>query len=93
MTTIETNQEASNNIHQNLIEDCKRMDQNLEAGLDSFRKIIQSLNGKVKLHTKTVISLISIPYLYAHALIFLIQFSVVDSLIQILCEYYRPTIF
>ena len=27
MTTIETNQEASNNIHQNLIEDCKRMDQ------------------------------------------------------------------
>ena len=27
MTTIVTNQEASNNIHQNLIEDCKRMDQ------------------------------------------------------------------
>ena len=27
MTTIETNQEVSNNIHQNLIEDCKRMDQ------------------------------------------------------------------
>ena len=27
MTTIETNQEVSTNIHQNLIEDCKRMDQ------------------------------------------------------------------
>ncbi len=27
MTTIETNQEASNNIHQILIEECKRMDQ------------------------------------------------------------------
>ena len=27
MTTIETNQEASNNINQNLIEECKRMDQ------------------------------------------------------------------
>jgi hypothetical protein len=27
MTTIEKYQEASNNIHQNLIEDCKRMDQ------------------------------------------------------------------
>ena len=27
MTTIETYQEVSTNIHQNLIEDCKRMDQ------------------------------------------------------------------
>jgi DNA-directed RNA polymerase specialized sigma24 family protein len=27
MTTIKTNQEVSNNVHQNLIEDCKRMDQ------------------------------------------------------------------
>jgi DNA-directed RNA polymerase specialized sigma24 family protein len=27
MTTIETKQEASDNIHQNLIEGCKRMDQ------------------------------------------------------------------
>jgi RNA polymerase sigma factor (sigma-70 family) len=27
MTTIETYREVSNNIHQNLIEDCKRMDQ------------------------------------------------------------------
>ncbi len=27
MTTVATNQQVSNNIHQNLIEDCKRMDQ------------------------------------------------------------------
>ena len=27
MTTIVTNQDVSNNIHHNLIEDCKRMDQ------------------------------------------------------------------